>query len=90
MLGCGQWPGCIIYLIIATVFFVVLLFQAEINIATEDSLGVSSIIMNNNNSNNSVEKRYAVTTKFEVYGRVQGVFFRKYTKAKADELGMSL
>ena len=46
--------------------------------------------MNNNNSNNSVKKRYAVTTKFEVYGRVQGVFFRKYTKAKADELGMSL
>ena len=87
MLGGGQWPGCIIYLIIATVFFVVLLFQAEINITTEDSLGVSSIIMNNNN--NSVKKRYAVTTKFEVYGRVQGVFFRKYTKAKADELGMS-
>ena len=32
--------------------------------------------------------RYA-TTKFEVSGKVQGVFFRKYTKAKAVELGLA-
>ncbi|KAL0830374.1 hypothetical protein ABMA28_002560 [Loxostege sticticalis] len=25
---------------------------------------------------------------FEVYGRVQGVFFRKYTKKEADKLGL--
>ncbi|XP_064455491.1 acylphosphatase-1-like [Ornithodoros turicata] len=29
-----------------------------------------------------------VSTNFEVYGRVQGVFFRKCTKQKADELGV--
>lgn len=30
-----------------------------------------------------------ITTKFEVSGRVQGVFFRKqHTKMKADELGL--
>ena len=28
------------------------------------------------------------TTKFEVSGKVQGFFFRKYTKAKAVELGL--
>ncbi|CAH0675396.1 unnamed protein product [Chilo suppressalis] len=27
-------------------------------------------------------------TDFEVYGRVQGVFFRKYTKQQADKLGL--
>ncbi len=26
--------------------------------------------------------------EFEVYGRVQGVFFRKYTKLKCDELNL--
>ena len=26
--------------------------------------------------------------KFEVFGKVQGVWFRKYTKKKADELGI--
>lgn len=26
--------------------------------------------------------------EFEVYGKVQGVFFRKYTKEKSDELGL--
>lgn len=30
-----------------------------------------------------------LSIKFEVHGRVQGVFFRKYTKAKADELGLT-
>mmetsp|Transcript_17598 Transcript_17598/g.26494 ORF Transcript_17598/g.26494 Transcript_17598/m.26494 type:complete len:169 (+) Transcript_17598:58-564(+) len=30
-----------------------------------------------------------ITMKFEVFGRVQGVFFRKYTKAKAEELGLT-
>ena len=29
-----------------------------------------------------------VSTTFEVTGRVQGVFFRKHTKAKAEELGL--
>ena len=38
-------------------------------------------IMNNN-------KRYG-STKFEVSGLVQGVFFRKFTKAKATELGLT-
>jgi acylphosphatase len=37
--------------------------------------------MNNN-------KRYG-STKFEVSGLVQGVFFRKFTKAKAIELGLT-
>lgn len=32
--------------------------------------------------------RYA-SIKFEVTGRVQGVFFRKYTKNKAEELGLT-
>merc|ERR1711941_237458 len=26
--------------------------------------------------------------KYEVFGKIQGVFFRKYTKKKADELGI--
>jgi len=26
--------------------------------------------------------------QFEVFGKVQGVFFRKYTKEKADSLGI--
>ena len=30
-----------------------------------------------------------ITIEFEVFGRVQGVFFRKYTKAKAEELGLT-
>lgn len=30
-----------------------------------------------------------ITMEFEVFGRVQGVFFRKYTKAKAEELGLT-
>ena len=30
-----------------------------------------------------------VSTKFEVLGVVQGVFFRKFTKAKAIELGLT-
>ena len=29
-----------------------------------------------------------ITTKFEVSGRVQGVFFRKHTKMKAEEFGL--
>lgn len=33
-------------------------------------------------------KRYG-STKFEVLGVVQGVFFRKFTKAKAIELGLT-
>jgi acylphosphatase len=40
------------------------------------------------NHNNSTITRY-ITIKFEVSGKVQGVFFRKYTKAKADELGLT-
>ena len=32
--------------------------------------------------------KYA-SVKFEVSGRVQGVFFRKYTKKKAEELGLA-
>ena len=40
--------------------------------------------MNSSNSN----KGY-VSTRFEVSGRVQGVFFRKFTKAKAIELGLT-
>lgn len=27
--------------------------------------------------------------EFEVFGRVQGVFFRKYTKKQADQLGLT-
>lgn len=27
-------------------------------------------------------------TKFEVFGKVQGVFFRKYTQSKANDLGI--
>ena len=30
-----------------------------------------------------------ITIEFEVFGRVQGVFFRKYTKEKAEELGLT-
>ncbi|KAI9341405.1 Acylphosphatase-domain-containing protein [Obelidium mucronatum] len=30
-----------------------------------------------------------VTLKFQVFGKVQGVYFRKYTAAKANELGLS-
>jgi len=33
-------------------------------------------------------KKQYIITKFEVSGRVQGVFFRKSTKEKADELGI--
>ena len=33
-------------------------------------------------------KKQYIITKFEVSGRVQGVFFRKSTKQKADELGI--
>mmetsp|Transcript_17597 Transcript_17597/g.26492 ORF Transcript_17597/g.26492 Transcript_17597/m.26492 type:complete len:176 (+) Transcript_17597:53-580(+) len=36
----------------------------------------------------NITTRY-ITMKFEVFGRVQGVFFRKYTKAKAEELGLT-
>ncbi|XP_064455489.1 acylphosphatase-1-like [Ornithodoros turicata] len=32
--------------------------------------------------------RMLMSAKFEVYGRVQGVFFRKYTNDKAKELGL--
>ena len=35
-------------------------------------------------------KKQYIITKFEVSGRVQGVFFRKSTKQKADELGIIL
>jgi acylphosphatase len=35
-----------------------------------------------------IMKKQYITTKFEVYGKVQGVFFRKSTKQKADELGI--
>ena len=35
-----------------------------------------------------IMKKQYITTKFEVSGRVQGVFFRKSTKDKADELGI--
>ena len=27
-------------------------------------------------------------TKFEIFGQVQGVYFRKYTKSKANQLGI--
>lgn len=37
--------------------------------------------------NNNIKKY--VTIEFEVFGRVQGVFFRKHTKAKAEELGLT-
>mmetsp|Transcript_18183 Transcript_18183/g.37947 ORF Transcript_18183/g.37947 Transcript_18183/m.37947 type:complete len:114 (+) Transcript_18183:239-580(+) len=30
-----------------------------------------------------------ISVRFEVSGRVQGVYFRKYTKAKADDLEMT-
>ena len=33
-----------------------------------------------------IMKKQYIITKFEVSGRVQGVFFRKSTKEKADEL----
>ncbi|XP_077556630.1 acylphosphatase-1-like [Haemaphysalis longicornis] len=33
-------------------------------------------------------RRMLHSAQFEVTGTVQGVFFRKYTKAKADELGV--
>ncbi|XP_015608346.1 acylphosphatase-1 [Cephus cinctus] len=29
-----------------------------------------------------------ISVNFEVYGRVQGVFFRKYTKKRCEELGL--
>ena len=35
-----------------------------------------------------IMKKQYIITKFEVSGRVQGVFFRKSTKDKADELGI--
>ena len=35
-----------------------------------------------------IMKEQYIITKFEVSGRVQGVFFRKSTKQKADELGI--
>lgn len=37
---------------------------------------------------NNIIKKYT-TIEFEVFGRVQGVFFRKHTKAKAEELGLT-
>ena len=30
-----------------------------------------------------------IRIKYEVFGKVQGVFFRKYTKKEADKLGIS-
>lgn len=38
---------------------------------------------------NNIIKKYYITIEFEVFGRVQGVFFRKHTKAKAEELGLT-
>ncbi|XP_060531833.1 acylphosphatase-1-like isoform X1 [Cylas formicarius] len=35
---------------------------------------------------NSDDKLFSV--KFEIYGRVQGVFFRKYTQSEATKLGV--
>ena len=29
-----------------------------------------------------------IHTKFEIFGKVQGVYFRKYTKEKADTIGI--
>eukprot|EP00573_Skeletonema_grethae_P006582 CAMPEP_0201697874 /NCGR_PEP_ID=MMETSP0578-20130828/14970_1 /ASSEMBLY_ACC=CAM_ASM_000663 /TAXON_ID=267565 /ORGANISM="Skeletonema grethea, Strain CCMP 1804" /LENGTH=127 /DNA_ID=CAMNT_0048184231 /DNA_START=74 /DNA_END=457 /DNA_ORIENTATION=+ len=37
---------------------------------------------------NNIIKKYT-TIEFEVFGRVQGVFFHKHTKAKAEELGLT-
>ena len=49
---------------------------------------------NNNNNNNNINKAQQrqqpspAGFQFEVWGKVQGVFFRKYTKQKADEYGV--
>lgn len=51
-------------------------------------VAIQSIVAYNQREYNTIiaDSPKYVTTKFEVSGRVQGVSFRKHTKAKADEL----
>ena len=53
-------------------------------------LAIQSIVTSNQREYNTIiaDSPKYVTTKFEVSGRVQGVSFRKHTKAKAEELGL--
>ena len=49
----------------------------------------SSKTMSSKTTENEHNITRYITIEFEVFGRVQGVFFRKYTKAKAEELGLT-
>lgn len=68
-------------------------FTTSVALIQKDTLGIGGV-----GHSDSAQKRITdvtmgkseyVSTKFEVVGRVQGVFFRKHTKAKAAELGLT-
>ena len=61
-------------------------------LAASASSKIIMAIETNNESNTETTTNHItryITIEFEVFGRVQGVFFRKYTKEKAEELGLT-
>jgi len=69
-------------------FSLVLLVTMSSTTSSSPRNPLAATTENTDNHNNSTSTRY-ITIKFEVSGKVQGVFFRKYTKAKAEELGLT-
>jgi len=69
-----------------------IVYSANISFVSSSSTSssLSSTTLHNNKEDlvPIIMKKQYITTKFEVSGRVQGVFFRKSTKQKADELGI--
>lgn len=56
--------------------------------ATIDNYGDATITNKNNIDASKQTKANYISTKFEISGKVQGVSFRRYTQAKATELGL--
>ncbi|XP_017856226.1 PREDICTED: acylphosphatase-2 [Drosophila arizonae] len=58
----------------------------KVNIVIIIVLFVTSQVSGNQNSSIAMTQLFACS--FEVFGQVQGVFFRKYTEKQANELGV--
>ena len=43
---------------------------------------------NSSSTSSTTSSSLLVGLRYEIFGKVQGVFFRKYTKEKADTLGL--
>jgi acylphosphatase len=74
---------CIALIFLSVTLFVVFKFpSARTNNMLSSSLSSESKDNNNNNNNNGIGGY-----SFEIHGKVQGVYFRKYTQTQAREIG---